>query len=209
MLPTLSFLTGSEFLTPQIFFGSIRCKNVKSLLSLIIAVGRSNPKETTRRARFHHRLLMSMLSAFFDTFAKVTPRVAWCDTYHSRTRVICYRVSTALAYIFRRALESQAKRCFHTCHTTSGCTDQHIAHSHRTPLKWPNQALRSKLWIGVLRSKPRRTHVCDRSTVNQQIRPNVGATIRNTCVRRKNPRGMRFGQCLRFLLQEVVWPSGT
>ena len=138
-----------------------------------------------------------MCFQLFLTFCAGDAKSYGCDTYHSRTRVICYRVSTALAYTSAGPLSLKQNGVF-TYHTTSGCTDQHIAHSHRSSLKWPNQALRSKLWIGVLRSKPRRTHVCDRSTVNQQIRPNVGATIRNTCVRRKNPRGMRFGQCLRF-----------
>ena len=33
-------------------------------------------------------------------------------TFSTRTRVICYRVSTALAYTFRRALESQSQTMF-------------------------------------------------------------------------------------------------
>ena len=39
-----------------------------------------------------------------------------CDTFPSRTRVICYRVSTARAYTFAGPVSFKAKRCFRMCH---------------------------------------------------------------------------------------------
>ena len=51
-----------------------------------------------------------------------------CDTFHSRTRVVCYRVSTAVAYTFAGPLSLKQNGVF-TYHTTSGCTAWHTAHS--------------------------------------------------------------------------------
>ena len=51
-----------------------------------------------------------------------------CDIFHLCTGVICYRVSTALAYTSAGPL-SLKRNGVSTDHTTSGCTDQHTAHS--------------------------------------------------------------------------------
>ena len=44
-----------------------------------------------------------------------------CDIFHLYTCVMCY-CHLCICVHFRRALESQAKRCLHIL-TTSGCTD--------------------------------------------------------------------------------------
>ena len=49
-----------------------------------------------------------------------------------------------------------------------------------------------------LRSKPRRAHVCNRSTLNEQIRPNVRATAGDICSCRANPRAVQVSKCLRY-----------
>ena len=51
-----------------------------------------------------------------------------CDIFHLCIGVICYSVSTALAYTSAGPLSLKAKRFF-TLAITSGCTDWHTAHS--------------------------------------------------------------------------------
>ena len=55
-------------------------------------------------------------------------RSAYCDTFHSCTRFICYCVSSALAYTSAGPL-SLKQNCVFTFVTTSGHTDSHTAHS--------------------------------------------------------------------------------
>ena len=121
MLPTLSFLTGSEFLTSQMHLGSIWCKNVESFPSSVLS-GEANPKERTRRARFHHRLLRNMLAVLTPCESDV--KSYGCDIFHLCTSVIRYSVSSALAYTFAGPLSLKQNGVF-TYHTTSGCTDPH------------------------------------------------------------------------------------
>ena len=55
-------------------------------------------------------------------------REGQCDIFHLSTSVICHSVSTALAYTFARQLSLKQIGVV-TFVTTSGCTDQHTAHS--------------------------------------------------------------------------------
>ena len=113
MLPTLSFLTGSEFLTSQILLlGSVRCKNVESFLSLISTFGRSGSKSenTTRQ--------IPPPSTEEYAFSSLTPCESdansyGCDIFHLCHLLPCQHCTCVH---FRRALESQAKRCFHISH---------------------------------------------------------------------------------------------
>ena len=89
--------------------------------------GEADRKERTRRVRFHQRLLRNLISVFL-TPCESDAKSYGCDLFHSRTRVICCRVSTALAYTFAGPLSLKQNGVF-TCRTTSGCTDQHTAHS--------------------------------------------------------------------------------
>ena len=76
--------------------------------------GAADPKERTRRAR-------SPPSTEEYAFSFLTPcesdaKSYGCDIFHSRTRVICDRVSTELTYTFAGPLSLKAKRCFHIGH---------------------------------------------------------------------------------------------
>ena len=95
-------------------------------LSTVLS-GEAGPKGRTRRARFYHRLLRNMLPVFL-TPCESDAKSYGCDIFHSRTRVICYRVSTALTYTFAGPLSLKQNGVF-THHTASGCTDEHTAHS--------------------------------------------------------------------------------
>ena len=115
MLPKLSLLTRSEFPTSQRpFWRSIPCKNVESFLSSVL-LGETDPKERTRRVRFHQRLLRNMLSVFL-TPCESDAKSYGCDIFHPRTRVIWYRVSTALAYTFAGPLSLKQNGFFHISH---------------------------------------------------------------------------------------------
>ena len=102
-------------------------------LSLVLS-GDADPKERTRRARFHHRLLRNMLSVFL-TPCESDAKSHGVDICHSRPRVTCYRVNTALAFSFAGPL-SNAKRCFHISHyiglhRLAHCALTHNWHTNR------------------------------------------------------------------------------
>ena len=96
----------------------------------------------------------------------------------------CPRVSLSLPAAIRvSSMFMSVRSSLELCRVHKPSSPFFVMHCTETPpplmlvhvakLGIPLQALRRSLG-----SKPRRTNVCDRSAVNVQIRPNVGATIR-------------------------------
>ena len=107
-----------------IWWGSIRCEFMESLLSSISTFQRKRSSmKRIRRIWPHHRRLWRIFFVLFP--ANVTPRVAGV------TFSVCARVSSIIVSALHSRTLSDPNGVF-TFHTKSGHTDQHTAHSPHT-----------------------------------------------------------------------------
>ena len=92
---------------------------MESFLSLISTFGRSGSKRENTTLPISPPSTEGFAFSFFLTPCESDAKRYGCDIFHSRTRVICCGVSTALAYTFALPLSLKQNGVF-TYHTTSG-----------------------------------------------------------------------------------------